>query len=216
MNGAPHTSAAIPMIKVLGAVSVSCGILIVATQITTLARIHHNQEVMLRASVEQLLPGLQKQITYSVELSGEVKIVPGLEGEGHRFFAGYDASGQFLGLVIEASERGYADVISTMYSYNPDTRTITGFQVIDMRETPGLGDRVRSDPDFLANFKSLDARHDHPITAVKHGTKRNAWEVDAISGATISSRAVARALEKSVAKVTPVIARNLDRIKRGI
>src|SRR5947209_1293174 len=119
MNGAPHTSAAGAMIKVLGAVSVSCGILIVATQITTLGRIHHNQEVMLRSSIEQLLPGLQKQVTYSIEPSGDVKVVPGLEGEGHRFFAGFDASGQFLGLVIEAKDRGYADVISTMYSYNP-------------------------------------------------------------------------------------------------
>jgi len=216
MNGAPHTSPAFPMIKVLGAVSVSCGILIVATQISTLGRIRHNQEEMLRTSIEQLLPGMQKQITYSIEPSGDLKIVPGLEGEGHRFFAGYDGSGNLLGVVIEASDRGYADVISTMYSYNADTRTITGFQVVEMRETPGLGDKIRSDPDFLANFKNLDAKHDHPIKAVKHGTKRNPWEIDAISGATISSRAVGRALEKSVATVTPVIARNLDRIKRGI
>ena len=147
--------------------------------------------------------------------SGELKIVPGLEGEGHRFFAGYDGSGNLLGLVIEASDRGYADVISAMYSYNADMRAITGFQVVEMRETPGLGDKIRSDPDFLANFKNLDASHQHPITAVKHGTKRNPWQIDAISGATISSRAVGRALEKSVATVTPVIARNLDRIKRG-
>lgn len=216
MSAAPQSSAAaIPMIKVLGAVSLACGILIVATQITTFAKIRHNQELLLRESVEQLLPGLHKQITYGIEPSGAIKVLPGLEGEGHRFFAGYDANGNLIGLVLEASDRGYADVISIMYSYNPDSRTITGFQVVDMRETPGLGDKVRSDPDFLANFKNLDASHGHPIAAVKHGTKRNPWEIDAISGATISSRAVGRALEKSVAAVTPVIARNLDRIKRG-
>jgi electron transport complex protein RnfG len=50
---------------------------------------------------------------------------------------------------------------------------------------------------------------------VKHGAKRNPWEIDAISGATVSSRAIGRALDKSVAAVGPVIARNLDRIKRG-
>ena len=216
MTPLPHTSAGIPMIKVLGAVSLVCGILIVTTQITTLARIRHNQEILMRSSVEQLIPGMQKQVTYSIETSGELKIIPGLEGEGHRFFAGYDASGNFLGLAIEASDRGYADVISTMYSYNPDTRTITGFQVIDMRETPGLGDKIRSDSGFLANFKNLDAKGEHPIRAVKHGTKRNPWEIDAISGATISSRAVGRALDKSVQTMGPIIARNLDRIKRGI
>src|SRR5690349_1226931 len=105
MNPAPNSSAAVPMIKVLGAVSLACGILIVATQITTLARIRHNQESMMRESVELLLPGLQKQITYGIEPSGEVKILPGLEGEGHRFFAGYDSKDNFLGLVLEASDR---------------------------------------------------------------------------------------------------------------
>jgi Na+-translocating ferredoxin:NAD+ oxidoreductase subunit G len=216
MNPATHTSAAIPMMKVLGAVSLLCGILIVATQIATLGRITHNKETVLRESVELLLPGMQKQINYGIEPSGDLKILPGLEGEGHRLFAGYDASGNLLGIVIETSDRGYADVISAMYSYDPDRRIITGFQVVAMRETPGLGDKIRSDPGFLANFKNLDATNDHPITAVKHGTKRNPWEIDAISGATISSRAVGRALGKSVQTVTPIIARNLERIKRGI
>jgi Na+-translocating ferredoxin:NAD+ oxidoreductase subunit G len=215
-SGPGHTSAALPMIKVLGTVSLLCGVLIVATQLTTLARIRHNKEAMMHESIEQLLPGIQKQINYGIEPSGELKILPGLEGEGHRFFAGYDAAGNFLGLVIETSDRGYADVINAMYAYAPDSQTIKGFQVIDMRETPGLGDRIRSDPGFLENFKSIDAKGDHPITTVKHGTKKHPWEIDAISGATVSSRAVGRMLQKSVQEKAPIIAHNLDRIKRGI
>ena len=70
-----------------------------------------------------------------------------------------------------------------------------------------------SDPEFLANFKALDASH--PITAVKHGTKKNPWEIDAISGATISSRAVGRLLAGSVKEMAPLIERNKDRIERG-
>ena len=154
-----HTSAAIPMIKVLGIVSLLCGVLIVVTQITTLGRIRQNQELLMRESVAQLLPGIQKQIMYGVEPSGDLRILPGLEGEGHRFFAGYDASGNFLGVVIEASDRGYADVIQPCTPTLPDSQIITGFQVVDMRETPGLGNRIGSDKDFLDNFKSLDATH---------------------------------------------------------
>jgi electron transport complex protein RnfG len=138
-----------------------------------------------------------------------------LQGEGPRLFAGYDAGGRFLGVVIEASERGYADVISAMYAYDPDKKVITGFKVIDMKETPGLGNRIGSDPEFTSNFKELDASEGHPITTVKHGTKKNPWEIDAISGATISSRAVGRMLEGSVHSTAPVVARNLDRIERG-
>lgn len=206
-------SNSVQMIRLLGAVSLICGVAIVATERSTMGRIRKNQETIMKDSVARLLPGIGKQIIYGIEPSGELKILPGIEAGGRRFFAGYDASGNFLGVVIEASERGYADVISAMYAYSPDTRTITGFQVIDMKETPGLGNKISSDPDFLENFKHLDATH--PITAVKHGAKKNAWEIDAISGATISSRAVGRMLQKSVAEVTPAIERNIERIKRG-
>jgi len=84
-----------------------------------------------------------------------------------------------------------------------------------MRETPGLGDKISSDAGFLENFKNLEAKLLHAITVVKHGTKKNPWEIDAISGATVSSRAVGRMLQKSVQAVVPVISKNLDRIERG-
>jgi electron transport complex protein RnfG len=202
------------MMKVLGTVSLVCGLLIVATNISTSAKIHQNQEIVMHESVEHLLPGLQKQIVYGVEDSGDLKILPTVEGENvKRFFAGYDASGKLLGIVVEASERGYGDLISAMYAYAPDRKIITGFQVVDMRETPGLGSRIASDPEFAKNFTALDATH--PIKTVKHGTKQNPWEIDAISGATISSRAVGRMLAKSVQEMVPVIEKNMDRIQRG-
>jgi Na+-translocating ferredoxin:NAD+ oxidoreductase subunit G len=202
------------MIRVLGTVSLVCGALIVVSNVTTLARIRQNQEIIMRESVTHLLPGLEKQIIYGVGNSGDLKILPGVEGENvKRMFAGYDGSGKLLGVVIETSERGYADIISGMYSYVPDKKMVTGFQVVDMRETPGLGNRIGSDEKFAENFKALDATH--PIKTVKHGTKQNPWEIDAISGATISSRAVGRMLQKSVQEMTPIIEKNLDRIQRG-
>jgi electron transport complex protein RnfG len=201
------------MIRLLGTVSLVCGILIVATKLATSARIRQNQETIMRDSVAELLPGIRKQIVYGIEPSGELKIVPGIETEGPRLFAGYDDGGRFLGVVIETSDRGYADVISAMYAYSPAKQTITGFKVVDMRETPGLGDRIRGDPDFLRNFHDLDTTHAPRV--VKHGSKKNAWEIDAISGATISSRAVGRMLAKSVQDVVPVVLKNRDRIEKG-
>ena len=210
-----HVSSTGPMIRVLGTVSLICGLLIVGTHVSTLGRIRHNQEIIMRESVAQLLPGIQKQIIYGIQSSGDLTILPGVEGDGPRLFAGYDASGNLLGIVIEASDRGYADIISAMYAYSAEKQTVTGFRIVDMRETPGLGDRIKSDAGFLENFKDLDARLVHPITTVKHGTKKNPWEIDAISGATVSSRAVGRMLQKSVQAAAPVIAKNLDRIQRG-
>jgi electron transport complex protein RnfG len=210
------------MIRIMGVVSLVCGLLIVTTHIKTLEPIRHNQEIIMRESVEQLIPGLQKQVIYGVQPGGEITILPGLEAAGPRFFAGYDASGRLIGVVIEASERGYADNILGMYAYSIEKQAVTGFKVLELKETPGLGDKITKDPDFLSNFKSLDAKLDstgnkpaHPITVVKHGTKKNAWEIDAISGATISSRAVGRMLQKSVQEMVPVVVRNRDRIERG-
>lgn len=211
-----HVSSTGPMIKVLGAVSLICGVLIVGTHISTLGRIRHNREIIMRESVEQLLPGIQKQVIYGIQPSGDLTILPGVESEGPRLFAGYDASGALLGIVIETSDRGYADVISAMYAYSPEKQVITGFKVVEMRETPGLGDKISGDPGFLENFKNLEGKLLHAIAVVKHGTKKNSWEIDAISGATVSSRAVGRMLQKSVQSVVPVIAKNLDRIQRGI
>ena len=208
------------MVRLLGAVSLICGVLIVGTNIATSARIRGNQETIMRNSVEELLPGVQKQIIYGVQPSGELKILPDLEPAGQRLFAGYDGSGKLIGIVIESSARGYADLINAMYAYSPEKQAITGFKVVDMRETPGLGDRVRSDPDFLNNFQNLDAtivdgKPAHPVKVVKHGSKKNAWEIDAISGATISSRAVGKLIGTSVQDVIPVVRKNLDRIERG-
>jgi electron transport complex protein RnfG len=209
----PPPSPAARMIRLLATLSLLCGLLIVGTHLNTLTRIRHNQEIIMRESVAQLLPGIEKQIIYGIRPSGDLAILESVETAGPRLFAGYDASGNFLGVVVEASERGYADMISAMYAYSPALETITGFKVVDMRETPGLGDRISSDPQFLENFKGLDAKH--PIVTVKHGAKKDPWEIDAISGATVSSRAVGRMLQKSVQDVVPVIRRNLDRIQRG-
>lgn len=211
MTGATTKSG--QMIRFLGFVSLLCGVLIVGTHIITQGRIRVNQEEILRESLAQLLPGMTRQVVYLVTPSGELTTAPSGESSGKRIFAGFDAGGKFLGVVLEASERGYADVISAMYAYSPASKTITGFTVLEMKETPGLGNKIGSDPDFLANFKALDTTH--PVAAVKHGKKTNPWEIDAISGATISSRAVGRMLAASVQEMAPIIARHQNRIERG-
>src|SRR3954469_1768803 len=108
------------MIRIMGVVSLICGLLIVTTHLRTLGPIRRNQEIIMRESVEQLIPGIQKQIIYGVESSGELKILDSVQAAGPRFFAGYDTSGRLLGVVIEASDRGYADAIVAMYAYSLD------------------------------------------------------------------------------------------------
>jgi electron transport complex protein RnfG len=198
------------IIRYLGLISLICGVLIVGAKLLTEDRIRTNQEVINRDSIAQLLPGADKQITFFVQPSGELTTK---EAKSPKLFAGYNKSGKLLGVVFEASERGYADIISALCAYDPVSKTIIGFTVVEMKETPGLGDKITKDPDFLANFRSLDTSK--PITTVKHGTKKNPWEIDAITGATISSRAVGRMLQKSISEMAPIIESNRQIIERG-
>ena len=201
------------IVRCLGVVSVISGLLIVGANLLTKDRIRENQELIMRETVAQLMPGAEKQLAFAVAQTGELTRLTESSGVGRKMYAGYDRSGKLLGVVLEASERGYADMISAMYVYDPATKTVTGFRVVELRETPGLGDKIGKDPAFLENFRKLETTH--PITAVKNGTKKNPWEIDAISGATISSRTVGRLLEKGVREMAPIIARNLERIERG-
>jgi electron transport complex protein RnfG len=202
------------MIRLMGLVSLICGLLIVITYRGTLSAIGHNQETLMKEAVQELLPGMQKQVIYAVN-GGELVVQQGVDGVLPKIFAGYDGSGKLLGVVMEASERGYADVIKAMYAYSPSKRSIIGFKVVELKETPGLGDKIVNDKSFLANFKELLYDPAHPIVTVKHGSKKNNWEIDAISGATISSRAVGRMLNKSTREMAPLIEKNLGRIEKG-
>ena len=131
-------------------------------------------------------------------------------------FAGYNESGELAGLALGARGMGYQDYIQLLYGYSPEQQAIVGMSVLESRETPGLGDRIQSDPTFVANFEKLDVSVDgdnlvHPIEFVKAGEKINPWQIDGISGATISSRATADMLHQSTGEWIPIVhSRNSD------
>jgi electron transport complex protein RnfG len=110
---------------------------------------------------------------------------------------------------------GFADVIKVIYGYDPNREKVVGFYVLESKETPGLGDLIEKDPAFLANFDSLDVALSedknsvkNPVITVKNGQKKNAYEVDGITGATISSRAIGKALNTSTNEMLPLLFKN--------
>ncbi|MBT8445234.1 MAG: FMN-binding protein, partial [Gammaproteobacteria bacterium] len=107
---------------------------------------------------------------------------------------------------------GYQDNIRLIYAYSFDTQTITGFKVLDSKETPGLGDRVEKEPHFLANFEALSARLTpdgdallHRIVTVKEGEKTEPWQIDGITGATITSEAIGSIIDASADTWLPLL-----------
>ena len=53
------------------------------------------------------------------------------------------------------------------------------------------------------------------MKTVKHGAKTNAWQIDAIAGATITSRAVGKAINDTAQALLPRLVPNLDKLKQS-
>jgi electron transport complex protein RnfG len=209
------------MFAVLMGVAMLAGFLVVATFQLTGPMIEENQRLATEAAVLRVIPGAVTQRDFV--LGEEVPhLATGAEpARATHVYAGYDAQGALLGIAARGAAQGYAELVHLLYGYVPACQCIRGIKVLKLAETPGLGDKILTDPAFLANFDALDARLKddgsglaHPIETVKHGTKSSPWEIDAISGATISSKAVGRALNASADRLLPRVLPHLEVLAR--
>ncbi len=201
-----------PMYRALVGVGTVCGLLIVSVFVVTLPVIARNEAAALQAAVFEVLPGATAKASFVLAEDGGFR--PAREGDDPRqtVHAGYDGSGALVGVAIPAQGMGYQDVIRILYGYSPRQQAIVGMQVLASKETPGLGDKIEKDPAFLANFQALDVSLAadgqvlaHPVEAVKSGAKTGPWQIDGITGATISSKAIANMLRQSSAYWLPLI-----------
>jgi electron transport complex protein RnfG len=105
-----------------------------------------------------------------------------------KFYSVYEAryQGGRKGWVVKTKGQGYADTIELLLGLSPDLSTITGLFVLDQKETPGLGNKIITDA-WRGQF--IDAPADGNLVVVKTGSTKPG-EIDAVTGATISSKSV--------------------------
>ena len=133
-----------------------------------------NEQAELLNKMQTLLPG-------STSFAEEP-----YTGEDANIRATYKAE---TGYVVLTQTRGYAGDIVMLVGVSNDGK-VTGLQVRQMSETWGLGYEAMTDADFLKQF--LNTQGDAQIGE----------NVDAITGATVTSKAVARSVNSAVAFVT--------------
>lgn len=215
-----HATPALAMLRTLGGIAMLSGLLVVLVYQLTLPIIAENQRVATERAVFHVISGAVSKRDFVLGPDGLVPADEAAGVEGENLYAAYDAEGNLKGVAFPGAASGYQDVIRFLFGYDPACRCVIGSKVLKSTETPGLGDKIDSDPEFLKNFDALDARVDaagealaNPIVTVKHGTKANPWEIDAISGATISSNTLGRALNASAQRVVPAIERDLDTLR---
>ncbi|MBE6972182.1 MAG: FMN-binding protein [Ruminococcaceae bacterium] len=121
-------------------------------------------------------------------------LLPGSTAFTRQAYTGTDANVRSVhrgetGWVVETAVRGYADTIVVAIGIS-NAGTVTGLVVRQAHETAGLGSRILRDETFLSQFLGL------------RGEAEIGRNIDAITGATVSSRAVARCVNSAIAAVT--------------
>lgn len=113
---------------------------------------------------------------------------PVKEKEEVEYYKVFDNTGKFCGIVFKASAKGYSSTIDTLAAMSADAK-ISAIKVLSQNETPGLGSKI-AEPEFSVQFQGRDS---------------SLSGVAAISGATISSRAVINSVRKKAEEIRSLI-----------
>ena len=105
------------------------------------------------------------------------------ENEGIIYYKAIDNDGKFIGVAFKASQKGYAGEIKTLAGMLKNGE-ITAIKVLSHNETPGLGSRITA-ASFTGQFKG----------------KSDLSKVEAITGATVSSKAVINSVKKKADEI---------------
>ena len=204
----PKLRQSIRLVATLAIAGLVSGLILVVVFQATLPTIQRNQAEALQRAIFRVLPGTTRTAAMRIEDDRLVTVDDSSAGAGETtvVYTGYDDGGGFVGYAIAGEGAGFMDTVKLIYGFDPERRVITGMNVLESRETPGLGDKIVADTDFHRNFEALAVEPE--IVPVKKGEKTAADQVDCISGATISSEAVVTILNRSTGDVLP----KLDRV----
>ncbi len=125
------------------------------------------------------------------------------------FFVGV-FDGEPRGVAFETAGKGYGGDVGLMVGIDVKDNQLMGVSVTTHGETPGMGAKAKSDPSFAAQFTGLAL--EQPVAVTQDG-----GSISAISGATITSRAVSSAAtdaDKIYQKLKTQIADKLKEFKK--
>ena len=218
---APPEVSSTRMIMTMAGIGIISGILLVFTYMGTLPTIEKNKAEALERAIFDVVPGASSKLTFTPE-DGRLRLVGPSEKPTEKYYAAYDDEGKLVGIAVEAAGQGFADIIKVLYGYDPVCQCIVGFKVLATKETPGLGDKIETDPAFVANFEALDVSLSadgstlaNPVVFAKPGQKTNPWEVEGITGATITSKAIQNLINASAMHAMAILQNNIQVLRDG-
>lgn len=162
-----------------------CLIIAAALSLTnslTAHRIEQMNEQNKKAEMEALIPAEKY----------EEKVILWEVADPHFSLSEAKNGEELSGYIITSSAKGYGGEIVIMTAFNPD-KSVKAISVLNADdETPGLGQNITR-KDFLSRFANLDK----PATIVKNKADVAAGEIEAWTGATISSKGAVTAVNSA-------------------
>lgn len=172
---------------VLGGFTALAAALLVMADAVTREPIALRRAEDMNASLSQVIPPRLHEndlLAATLSLADE-------RGESVLVYRGI-AQGQVSAVAFEVVGSGYAGEIRTLLGLAPDGRVL-GVRVLSHKETPGLGDKIEATKDdWILGFEGLSLGNP---PAERWGVKKDGGDFDQFSGATITPRAVVRALK---------------------
>ena len=118
------------------------------------------------------------------------------------FFKVTGAENKVAGYAFIAEGNGYQGIIKLIIGVDPKFTEIKGMEVLESQETPGLGAEIAGSK-FRKQFENLPITQKIEYVKNQKPTKPN--QIEAITGATISSRTVVNILNERIAVVRKVL-----------
>lgn len=202
-QGRPQVSS-FKLVATLGVAGALAGMLIVVVFQWAQPRILAHQARAIAIAVDEVLQGPERTETLFV-WEGALTTTPpaGVDTvKLEKIWAGYDADGRRIGFAMIGAEAGFQDIVMVMFGYDPEQGRVMGMRILESKETPGLGDKIFKDQDFVDQFRVAQV----PMVPTKPGTGTgDPREVDTITGATISSRIVITIINNRVERMRPLL-----------
>lgn len=180
------------MIVVLTAVMILSGLVLATVSGALEPRITENQERALAESLRSIFEGAREP-QFTPVGDQEIPIWRATE------------AGNQLGFAARIEATGYGGPIQLLIGVDTDLEQVIGIAVVESVETPGLGARIQEES-FQSQFEGLSA--EEAITAVKNEpAETDENEIQAISGATISTNAVVNAINTALPDILETLER---------
>lgn len=140
---------------------------------------------------------LQKELSMKELVPDAARFVP-IEGKQEWFRAEKDD--KISAYLLSAEQKGFEGIIKMFVAVTPDKKVI-GYKVLSHKETPGLGD-VAFKPKFASQFTGKGIENMELVKIQEEG------KILAITGATITSRAVTAAVKHALVEVDAYLAQD--------